>query len=180
MRALVTLIVAVTPGVALAQSPTPAVPSSAEAATTMVRAAGMPLADGTLPPGMLTVRVVEGSFTGNISGQAVTVEVGGRSETATTGADGRAEFAHLPIGSSVRATAVVRGQRLSSETFPMPSESGVRVLLMAGEGAAAPVPGPVPVQDAPTPERPRSVWIIAGALMSATLFALVLLLGRRR
>jgi hypothetical protein len=108
-----------------------------------VRAAGMPLRDGALPPGMMTVRVVQGGFSNNLASQAVTVDViGGKSETLSTGTDGRASFAHLPIGSSVRASVVVAGQRLESEVFPMPAESGVRILLIAGDadGSAASMP----------------------------------------
>jgi len=107
---------------------------------TMVRAAGMPLNDGALAPGMLTVRVVEGAFTRNLAEQAVEVQVtGGKTERAMTGADGRAQFAHLPIGAEVRIVALVGDERLESEKFAMPSESGVRLLLVAGSGPATTV-----------------------------------------
>ena len=108
------------------------------AATQMVRAAGMPLNDGALAPGMLTVRVVEGAFTRDIANQVVQVEVaGGKIESARTGPDGRAQFAHLPVGTRVRAWAAVEGERLESDSFEMPAQSGVRVLLVAGSGAGA-------------------------------------------
>ncbi len=118
--------------------------------TQMVRAAGMPLQDGELPPGSLTVRVVQGAFTANLSGIPVEVQVTGQpSLRAQTGALGRAEFAHLPIGVEARATAVVNGERLESESFRVPAESGLRVLLITGgetaghgTGGALPVPPP--------------------------------------
>jgi hypothetical protein len=110
------------------------------AATQMVRAAGMPLNDGALAPGMLSIRVVEGAFTRDIANQVVEVEVaGGKIESARTGPDGRAQFAHLPAGARVRAWALVEGERLESDSFEMPAQSGVRLLLVAGSGAGAPI-----------------------------------------
>jgi hypothetical protein len=163
----------------------------------MARAAGMPLGDGALAPGMLTVRVVRKDFTNNVAGHTVTVEAsaGGR-VSATTGADGRAEFAHLPVGTSVRAETTVDGERLSSETFAMPADSGVRVLLIAGGGlaeAAAPLPTTPEIArseaTAPTAARSadseshgdrRNVWIVASGLVTVTLIAVGWLAGRRR
>ncbi len=88
-------------------------------ATQTVRAAGMPLADGALPPGSLTVRIVQGAFAGDLVAITVSLELDGRdTRTAQTGAMGRAEFAHLPVGSQVRASAVVNGERLGRSRFP--------------------------------------------------------------
>jgi hypothetical protein len=102
-----------------------------------MKAAGMPLRDGALAPGMLTVRIVRGSFDNNAASQTVKVEVaGGKVETAVTGPDGRAQFVHLPIGGTVRASATVDGEALTSDAFEMAAESGIRVLLIAGDGAA--------------------------------------------
>jgi hypothetical protein len=112
----------------------------------MVHAAGMPLNDGALAPGMMTVRIVRGAFTADIPGQHVTVDFsGGKRETAQTGPDGRAQFAHLPVGAQVRVTTTVEGERLSSETFVLPAESGVRVLFVVDDGS------PVPVAEAAAP-----------------------------
>jgi hypothetical protein len=49
--------------------------------------------------------------------------------------------AHLPIGARLRAWSIVDGERLESDAFDMPAESGVRVLLVAGSGAGVPVAG---------------------------------------
>jgi hypothetical protein len=137
---VVTIVIGMS-GVCEARQAAPA--PAAEPQQHQLRAAGMPLRDGTLPPGQMTVRVVQGGFANNLANQVVTVEVlGGRSETATTGGDGRASFAHLPIGGSVRAVVNVNGEQLASDVFPVPAESGVRVLLISGAtaGAAAAMP----------------------------------------
>lgn len=98
-----------------------------------VRAAGSALRDGALPPGMLTVRVVRGAFANNLAGLEVKADLGGgQTRAALTGADGRAQFAHLPVGARVRVTTTAGGESLTSEAFDMPAESGVRVLLVAG------------------------------------------------
>ena len=131
------------PAAAAGQDP----PATTGAGQQMVRAAGMPLADGALPPGSMTVRVVKGAFDGDLSGISVEVEVAGQKTlSAQTGAMGRAEFAHLPIGGTVRASTIVNGERLQSDVFAMPAESGVRVLLVTGTGASMASAGtPVPL-----------------------------------
>lgn len=136
-----------------AQSVPPATVDPGQARHTMVQAAGMPLNDGALPPGMLTVRVVRGAFTADLAGETVTVDVaGGRRETARTGADGRAQFAHLPVGAEVQVSTLVENRRLTSEAFAIPAESGVRVLLVVDDSPdlstsqTAPVPRPVPTR----------------------------------
>jgi hypothetical protein len=98
-------------------------------------AAGMPLLDGELPPGVLTVRLIRGAFVENLSGEEISVDVsGGKRETSVTGRDGRAQIAHLPIGVQLRVTALVSGERIESNVFEMPPDSGVRLLLIAEGG----------------------------------------------
>lgn len=98
------------------------------------RAAGMALHDGTLPPGTITVRIVQGDFSGNVAGVRVNLDTVGHAEkSAMTGADGRAQFAHLTVGTTVRVRAAVEGERLESESIVLPTDSGVRVLLVAGD-----------------------------------------------
>ncbi len=203
MRRVALLIAALLPGAAAAQ-PAPAPPGNGAESQTMVRAAGMPLNDGALAPGMLTVRVVQGAFTGDLAGQAVDVRLaGGKTERALTGPDGRAQFAHLPIGGEVRASTLVGDERLESDAFVMPAESGVRVLLVAGSGAGAATTAPgapdaggsagfggstpvVPQPIAPAVEPPgdagSTVWTIRAALVLTTVsvFALFMLQLRRR
>jgi len=199
--ALRAFVIGLVPALCVAQT---ALPDSA--ATQMVRAAGMPLNDGALAPGMLTVRVVEGAFTRDIANQLVEVEVaGGKIEAARTGPDGRAQFAHLPVGGRVRAWASVEGERLESDRFDMPAQSGVRVLLVAGSGAGAPVSGnrapagtwaagsspvlppnhpPLPDAAAAAPAAPASasgegVLAVRAVLLTATIFAFGIVLFRR-
>ena len=87
-------------------------PSNGQAGTQMLRAAGMPLNDGALPPGSLTVRLVRGEFSNDLHAVPVELELEkGGTHRAVTGDKGRAEFMHLPIGATVRATAVVDGGR---------------------------------------------------------------------
>ncbi len=131
----------------------------------VAKAAGMPLRDGNLAPGMLTVRIVRGSFDNNVPDQNVTVSVaGGKTETVRTGPDGRAQFAHLPVGASVQAAATVDDEALLSDSFEMPGESGVRLLLVVGEGpvTAAGMPPGAPSQ-APTILADAATTVLVGA-----------------
>jgi hypothetical protein len=114
----------------------PALAQVADGGAQMVRAAGMPLEVGELPPGTLTVRLVRGAFVENLRDRTVRIEIGGRVETATTDTEGRAMF-RLSPGTAVRALADVDGERLESEPFTLPGTGGVRILLVAG-GSAAP------------------------------------------
>ena len=201
MRRVALLIAVLLPGAAAAQ-PAPAPPANGAESQIMVRAAGMPLNDGALAPGMLTVRVVRGAFTGDLAGQAVDVRVtGGKTERAMTGPDGRAQFAHLPIGAEVRASALVGDERLESDAFVMPLESGVRLLLVAGSGAGVAttasgspdaggfagsgastpvVPQPVAPAVEPPGEAGSTVWTIRVALVLTTVFVFALFMLQLR
>lgn len=130
MRRVLALALALAiPAWALAQAP----PPGGAGTQATVRAAGMALQDGTLAPGSLTVRIVQGNFSGNLAGIGVELDVSGEgAKRMPTGADGRAAFAHLPIGSTVVASAMVNGERLQSERFTMPAEAGIRLLFVAG------------------------------------------------
>ena len=133
-RAVLTAIAVIFAHAAGAQSLPPVTTDPADARHTMVQAAGMPLNDGALAPGMLTVRVVRGAFTADLPGQTVSVDVDGKHrEAARTGPDGRAMFAHLPVGARVRVSALVEKQQLASEAFVLPADSGVRLLLVVDD-----------------------------------------------
>jgi hypothetical protein len=91
-----------------------------------------------LAVGTVTVRVVRENIGNNISGQQVVLTVGGQTRTATTDAQGRAEFTGLPPGAQVSAAATVDGERLTSQAFAVPASGGLRVILVAGlQNAAA-------------------------------------------
>src|SRR5687767_15747439 len=73
-----------------------------------------------LPVGTVTVRVVRESIGNNVAGQDVRLTVNGTARSATTDAQGRAEFPSLPAGAEVRADATVGGESLMSDTFTVP------------------------------------------------------------
>lgn len=89
---------------------------------------GMPLPTSDLPPGTLTVRVVLGAVDKPIAGVTVEITGGARKETGETG---RAEFTGLQPGSTIKAFTVVGGERLESQDIRLPTNGGVRVMLVA-------------------------------------------------
>ena len=94
--------------------------------------AGVPLPDGQVPPGTVTVRVVRERMGNNVAGQEVTLTVGKDKRTMKTDDQGRAQYSGLPSGVTVQATATVDGEALTSQEFPVPDRGGVRVALIAG------------------------------------------------
>jgi hypothetical protein len=122
---------------------------------------GMPLQVGDLPPGTVAVRVVRNPFA-NVVGQPVTLHRGSESRAATTGDDGRATFAGLRVGDEVYASTVVDAETLESARFRLPSDGGVRLLLVAGAGPTGPVnPGPIEVFGATPGTVPESALAAA-------------------
>lgn len=123
------------PALCLAQTPDGVAPAASAGHASS--AAGAPLNDGELAPGILTVRVVRGGFAGNLPDRDVVLDVlGGPTRKARTNTEGRAEFSGVPVGAHVRASVVVDGDRLESAVFPMPIDSGVRVLLATPQNGA--------------------------------------------
>lgn len=110
---------------------------------------GQALPDAGLPAGTVTVRVVRGAITNNVTGVQVELHTREGVRTATTGPDGRAQFSGLAPGAAVRAVATVDGERIESAAFEVPARGGVRTLLAAGTGGAAPQ-GSGPAPGAPT------------------------------
>ena len=103
---------------------------------------GLPLQVGDLPPGTIAVRIIRGDFAHNVPSHAVELRVDAGTQAAqvftkTTGPDGRAVFAALPVGRQVQAATVIDGERLESQRFEVPSLGGVRLVLMATGGAGA-------------------------------------------
>jgi hypothetical protein len=99
--------------------------------------AGIPLPVGDVPTGTVTIRVIRGSLTNNIADQSVQLMVDNVAQEAKTGPTGRAEFTGLRPGARVKAVAVVGDERLESQEFPIPSQGGVRVLLVASDSATS-------------------------------------------
>jgi hypothetical protein len=99
--------------------------------------AGKAIPTSDLPSGSITVRVVRQAIGNNMPGQKVTVTVGGKTQTATTDDQGRAQFSGLPQGSEARAEATINGEHLQSDPFVIPSNGGLRVILIAELAKAA-------------------------------------------
>lgn len=142
---------------------------------------GQPLQVGDLPPGVAVVRVIRRSFAENMRGERVQLQVGpgGRQMEAATDDSGRARFDGLRVGDMVRVSAVIDGEPLGSAPFVIPSEGGVRMLLVAGVGAGVPVPvESIAMTDSrPSAETVRQSgstrWIVSidAASVAITLFA---------
>lgn len=135
-----------------------AAPALAQIATPDAGAmAGLPLAAGDVPDASVTVRVLRERMGNNIEGQLVTLRVGTASRTATTDAQGRAQFTGLPVGASVQASATVDGEVLTSQEFPVPARGGIRVALISGIAKAAEAEKATAAAAAKEPARPGVV-----------------------
>ncbi|MEO8164219.1 MAG: zinc ribbon domain-containing protein [Betaproteobacteria bacterium] len=103
---------------------------------------GIPRPVTDLPEGHVSVRLIRGQLSNNLPGHPVELHAGTKVITVKTDENGRAEFSGVAQGTSVKAVAVVDGERLESQEFPWPSEGGIRLMLVATDktaGAAAPV-----------------------------------------
>ena len=87
--------------------------------------------------GEVTVRVVREAIGNNISGQDVSLTSEGRTRRVKTDDQGRALFTNLPQGAQATAQATVDGEQLTSEPFTVPTQGGLRVILVAGLKAVA-------------------------------------------
>jgi len=92
---------------------------------------GIPRPVTDLPDGAVSVRLIRGSLSNNITNHPVELHVGSNVQTAKTDASGRAQFSGLTPGATLKAVAVVDGERLESQEFPAPSQGGVRLILVA-------------------------------------------------
>jgi hypothetical protein len=120
----------------------------------MAGALGKPLADGKLADGSVTIRLVDGSPTKPIANHTITlVASDGKSQSARTGADGRATFAKLKGGVSYKAQTLIEQQgsqepkKLETDPFEQPKTGGLRFMLSAKPltmPASAPAQGGMP------------------------------------
>ena len=78
---------------------------------------GIPRPDPNLQDGLVTVRVIRGSFTNNVPGQPVDLLIGDTVSTAATDGEGRASFPGMSPGSDVRVATTLDGDRLESQRF---------------------------------------------------------------
>lgn len=114
-----------------------ALPASAQQMPDPSLINGKAIPAGELPNGTVTVRVVRENVGNNLPGQKVTVTANGKTFTATTDEQGRAEFKGLPDGAQGRAEVTVNGEHLQSDPFPVPTNGGIRVILVTGLAQAA-------------------------------------------
>ena len=105
--------------------------------------AGIPRPVTDLPNGTVSVRLIRGQLSNNITNFPVELHVGAEVKTVKTDEAGRAEFRGLPPGATLKAVATVDGERLESEEFPAPDQGGIRLMLVAtdkSKSAAADTP----------------------------------------
>jgi hypothetical protein len=113
------------------------------------------------PAGSASVRVMRETLGNNVVGQDVTLTDANGVTVGTRKTDdaGRATFEGLRPGTAYTAVAVVSGERLVSQPFTQPASGGVRVVLVAGLGAAgAPATGGPPATAA-TPAPAGSITL---------------------
>ena len=103
---------------------------------------GIPRPVTDLPDGAVSVRVIRGALSNNITNQPVELHVGSEVRTAKTDDSGRAQFSGLTPGTTLQAVAVVDGERLESQEFPAPSRGGIRLLLVATDNTKKSEPAP--------------------------------------
>jgi hypothetical protein len=99
---------------------------------------GIPLPVADLSPGTVTVRVVRGTITNVVAGQAVELTGGSSPLSAKTNESGRAEFSGLQPGTRLKASTTVDGERIESQEFAVPATGGIRIALVAGAQAQKP------------------------------------------
>ena len=105
---------------------------------------GIPRPAQNLGDGLITVRVIRGSFANNVTEQPVDLRDGDRVLTAETDAEGRAAFSDLRTGSRVIVETTVDGETLISQPFDVPATGGVAVLLVGGDGGVSGDPTATP------------------------------------
>ena len=103
---------------------------------------GIPRPVDDLPNGAISVRLIRGALSNNIPNHPVELHVGSTVLTEKTDESGRAQFSNLTPGATVKAVAVVDGERLESQEFPAPAKGGIRLLLVATDTSKEPATTP--------------------------------------
>ncbi len=119
---------------------------------------GIPRPVDDLPNGAISVRLIRGSLSNNLTGHPVDLHVGSKVITVKTDENGRAEFKDFITGTggaTVKATAEVDGEHLESQEFPAPTRGGIRLMLVATD--------PNKKDSAATPENAVSGAVVVGS-----------------
>jgi len=100
---------------------------------------GRPLPDNGMSPGTVSVRVARHMPSNGVADaevSAVIKNAGGdlRRRTEKTDSDGRAMFEGMAPGDEFHAEVTVDGELLKTETFTVPSQGGLRTMLIAALG----------------------------------------------
>jgi hypothetical protein len=140
--------------------------------------AGIPRPVNDLPDGSISVRLIRGQLSNNIAGHPVDAHLpDGRVVTVKTDDAGRAQFDKLQAGATVKFTASVEGEELESQEFPVPSQGGIRLILVATDkGGAAPAGGPA-VSGQVTMSENSQIWFEPGDEMVTVYYILEIVNG---
>ncbi len=103
---------------------------------------GIPRRVTDLPDHAISVRLIRGDLSNNITNHPVELKIGSKSITVKTDESGRAEFKDVPSGTTVQAIADVDGEHLESQEFPAPAQGGVRLMLVATDTSKGPATEP--------------------------------------
>jgi hypothetical protein len=106
------------------------------------RVVGRPLPDPGMPPGTVSVRVARKMPVNAVAGvevSAIIKNAGGdlRKRALTTDDSGRVLFEGIQAGGEFKAEVNVDGEHLQTETFTMPSQGGLRTMLISGLAGGA-------------------------------------------
>ena len=115
-------------------------PAAVDAQPDPRQMSGLPLPDGGLPDGTVTVRVIRGAVTNNVPGHLVELRHGDAVATAVTDEEGRAIFSTIEPGQEVQASIELDGERIESHLFAVPNRGGVRVMLVGVDPENPPLP----------------------------------------
>ena len=103
---------------------------------------GIPRPVTDLPDGSISVRVIRGELSNNLTNQPVELRVGGKVLTAKTDEGGRAQFDKVTPGATVQASTDVGAEHLESQEFAAPAQGGIRLMLVATDTSKGPATQP--------------------------------------
>ena len=92
---------------------------------------GLPLPSGELDLGTISVRLIRGQLSNNLVDHSVQLLKDDETLTEVTDENGRAYFRGLVSGEAVIAVATVDDERIESREFTVPSQGGIRIMLVA-------------------------------------------------